>query len=1259
MNQEVESTQKNEIHENSNDENNTSIDANNTKENEIQNQEAAASEIKEIMSEEDINKGIEWHKLYYNMETTLPKYKRKNELKLSEAMKCAIKDEIIPILKDLLSKEIPDEASPKEVVNGYLCYCFHSITENAKHALGIINKEKNTRKSRSNPYEDKLKRTKRSKDAGERLVADIENIIDLRNQNLAPEVLQNREDEIFDDALKQANMFSDVMTREIFNTERLDREIVINTINDIIAQGDQTNILTFIKHAKQDIKEMESHHQKALTKKTRELFSLSPSRAMKYYIDPRDTPNCQIPLSKIRDELAMRWTEEYFEVDDEEDKKWETPYKLNEEDKANLLKMIQSEEIFDDVIKSRDITSAHGADGIGYWALKLAPKEGSEMMAIISQLIIKYGFIPTTWNRARTILLYKKGDPEDLGNWRPLNIASCLYRTWSCAVANSLQSINRNSTQLFDQNQKGFIKGIDGCLEHSNMITEILCDSNRTQRSLYITALDLRDAFGSIPHAYINDILKQMNFPEEITEVIKDSYDNGTSKVRIGNEESGQINIRKGVKQGCPLSPLIFNFCINPLLSKLEQEGDGYHIGENCKVVVQAYADDIVLFSTSREGMQKNLDIVSQFLAYSKVKVNVSKCRTISYVIRNNRRFYEEEKFTISNEEIPMSTLADSIEYLGTTAATTRNIRKHGTESVINEVRSLLSKIDKSVLSLNQKLYAIKTFALPMLDFVMMNGRVALKDMNNIDTKVRTIINKHVKGVRLPIPLFYTHWKDGGFSIMKLHERALCMRARSFMALANSQSEKTRTAMQFFIESERKHRGIEINKESDIVSFLNWRTPNKIHRGTDTIIMHGLRSSRKLNFTFKYDEIRGNVIAECVEQEKEQKEQENASQENAETENTQTVIVVSHRQLLKITMRNIRSKYREELIENKGTGHSFIDMKDAAYANKFIGDYTHPLNDNIASWIIKARCNMLLTGARALKMRIPAEAAPRCPYCGSIGDDTIAHRINGCIQSRRNQTRRHNNIQNIVLEYLKKRVSGNFRYKTNSTVNLEGKHIKEELGTLKPDIVVWNDKEIKLIEFSCPYANVGEKGNKLDNTFNEKVEKYSELVKECEEVYKRKVTLHVIIVSSLGVVQKDSIKHLRNLLQISNKEKKTLNTILRRLSLTACIGSFFIFNRLNFEEYHYNIETNSNDSEDGGDNEDTNSAKTSESKTEKAIQEEEINDSNDEEESSGEDSSTEDEEEEAMENEGHMDEDEHRSKDEESENSESFSSILE
>ena len=78
---------------------------------------------------------------------------------------------------------------------------------------------------------------------------------------------------------------------------------------------------------------------------------------------------------------------------------------------------------------------------------------------------------------------------------------------------------------------------------------------------------------------------------------------------------------------------------------------------------------------------------------------------------------------------------------------------------------------------------------------------------------------------------------------------------------------------------------------------------------------------------------------------------------------------------------------------------------------------------------------------------------------------------------------------------MKKRNGRNMKYHTNKTVNLDGEHLENNLASLKPDITSWDERKIQLVEFSCPYANTGEKGNKLDIVFKEKKEKYRELVK--------------------------------------------------------------------------------------------------------------------------------------------------------------------
>ena len=114
---------------------------------------------------------------------------------------------------------------------------------------------------------------------------------------------------------------------------------------------------------------------------------------------------------------------------------------------------MEDKDNFKEVIKTTCVcvypTSAHGPDVIGYWALQADVDLGARYM---------------------TLLL----------------IAPCLYRTWTCTLSNALQAINRRGTRLFNENQKGFIRGIDGCLEHSRIAAEIL--NTHTQPALTYNA---------------------------------------------------------------------------------------------------------------------------------------------------------------------------------------------------------------------------------------------------------------------------------------------------------------------------------------------------------------------------------------------------------------------------------------------------------------------------------------------------------------------------------------------------------------------------------------------------------------------------------------------------------------------------------------------------------------------------------------------------------------------------------------------------
>lgn len=144
-------------------------------------------------------------------------------------------------------------------------------------------------------------------------------------------------------------------------------------------------------------------------------------------------------------------------------------------------------------------------------------------------------------------------------NWRPISISNALYRIISCVWARSINYFN-NSIHIFSNFQRGFIENINGCGDNAAIISELFYDAMKKHKSLFVTALDFKNAFGSIPHPLIIDSLTKKGFPSQFIKVIENVYTGSTTKIVTSTINTDNINICKGTKQGCPVSPLLLIF---------------------------------------------------------------------------------------------------------------------------------------------------------------------------------------------------------------------------------------------------------------------------------------------------------------------------------------------------------------------------------------------------------------------------------------------------------------------------------------------------------------------------------------------------------------------------------------------------------------------------------------------------------------------------------------------------------------------------
>jgi hypothetical protein len=158
--------------------------------------------------------------------------------------------------------------------------------------------------------------------------------------------------------------------------------------------------------------------------------------------------------------------------------------------------------------------------------------------------------------------------------------------------------------------------------------------------------LDISKAFDTIPHAVIPDAVRRKGLPEHFIRLVNNSYKSMNTTIKQGKNEI-PITIRRGVKQGDPLSPFIYNCITEPLLITLEDH-PGYQITQSIKVSLLAFADDLLLTVNSIEQVTNLLHITETYLHDLGMTISSGKCVAF-HIISTEDYWYMSEPILKSN----------------------------------------------------------------------------------------------------------------------------------------------------------------------------------------------------------------------------------------------------------------------------------------------------------------------------------------------------------------------------------------------------------------------------------------------------------------------------------------------------------------------------------------------------------------------------------------------------------------------------------
>ncbi len=259
-------------------------------------------------------------------------------------------------------------------------------------------------------------------------------------------------------------------------------------------------------------------------------------------------------------------------------------------------------------------------------------------------------------------------------------------------------------------------------------------------KDCYIAWLDLRNAFRSINHDAIHTTLSHMGFSNSFIDLIKDRYTNATTVVRTSrDEETPAINVNASVKQGCPISPILFNLSskllIRCIILKCEENPNIPFKLQKKPISILAYADNLVIISRTTEGLQDLLSEMSLAADVLNLSFRQDKCATLSLTCsRNYQSRVSDIQFLVQHGEIPYLKQEESYQYLGVPIVLIYDTSDM--KCITNRLIANLNKIQDSLLAPWQKLDAIRTFIQPALTYTLRSCSVSRESLKEYRTKL-------------------------------------------------------------------------------------------------------------------------------------------------------------------------------------------------------------------------------------------------------------------------------------------------------------------------------------------------------------------------------------------------------------------------------------------------------------------------------------------------------------------------------------------